>query len=74
MKRGRKPLEIAEIARRCAEEWSAMGSYARVRYKRILANLCVECGASAAPDARRCEVCALNNLRRVQKSNWRAAL
>ena len=74
MSRGRHSLPITEIERRLADEYPALSKNQRRRYALIIAGKCVECSQLAKPGFRRCEVCALKNIERVEESRRRQRL
>lgn len=69
MARKQKPIEY--FRDQITRNGHLMSTSKRLRFQRIVDGLCVECGQLPKPKHRRCEVCALNNLARVNKSNNR---
>ena len=59
----RAGLSHAELQQRFH---AATSPQRRSYYQRILNGLCVECNHSPVPGRRRCEVCAVRNLERIE--------
>ena len=68
---GRRQRPIEFFKEQLALYGDTMPASKKSRFTRIVRGLCIGCGELPKPGFRRCEVCALDNIERVMKSNRR---